>query len=514
MHLKIENVSLAETRKDEGWARIQFDISWDKSWKNKVNCDGVWFFAKFREGDGPWKHVDLKAKSKKDFDYTDQAPEGFSKGSGADTGMWVPETKKGGFIFRTKGEGSVKSGKVTLVWDCSQAGVKDFSGVEVKVFGVEMVYVPQDRFCLGDPDGPDGPANCFYVYYNNGPYLVQSEDEIRVAEEEDHLYCGRVAGPVGKNSRFDEPPFTIPATFPKGYAAFWVTKYELSTQHYVDFLNCLTRGQQKNHVAADISKDTVENTHVMSNTKEETLRQSITCPASGNGTDKPVVFSTNAPARACNIICWADSMAYASWAGLRPITEMEYEKANRGTADPIPYEFSWGSTRMGRIEGVEGKDGSGYEIKLPKNKLVNCCVDGGIGPMHRGKQKKPKHPGLLGPVSCGVFSNSMVEGYSERENSGASFYGAMELCGNVWITCVSVGHEVGRSFTRVHGDGTLDEDGYANISTWPDKNAEGTGARGGVWVSPGCIYVCMARRQAGYHPKSERRMNGGIRLGF
>ena len=87
MRLKIGNVSLEK----EG--KIQFDLSWDEAWKNNINCDASYIFAKFKKDDDQWKHINLKSQSKNDFNYTDQTPEGFSVGtekSGAKMGMWIP----------------------------------------------------------------------------------------------------------------------------------------------------------------------------------------------------------------------------------------------------------------------------------------------------------------------------------------------------------------------------------------------------------------------------------------
>lgn len=512
--LKVEHISL-----QQGKEVISFDVSWIEAWKNHVNCDGAYLFAKYRIGDGAWKHVTLKSSSKTQFNYTDQTPTGFSKGTGgtsAEMGMWVPATQKGLFIFRTQGQGDVRTENVSLVWDIKKDGVtkKDLGKAEIRVLGLEMVYVPQAPFYLGDPDGPDGPANCFYTYYNAGAYYVKSEDSIKVDAKEGYLYSGRAYPPeVGKNSR-DEVPFTIPAEFPKGYNAFWIMKYEMDSQHYVDFLNLLTRKQQQARVASDISGDKVASIYVMTNTPEERLRNNIVCMASGNGTDKPIVFSTKAPSRVVNFIEWADQAAYADWAALRPLTEMEYEKTCRGTAKPIPNEYAWGTTRIGRVEAFKGVDGSGQETKLPDSGIVNACFDGGIGPMHRGKQAVLKHEGFVGAVSAGLFARTQHEGVPKRENDGAAFYGALELSGNAWDVFVTLGHPKGRAFQRVSGDGELDANGDASVPTWPAKDAQGIGARGGVWVSPGAIYLCMARRQAGADGHVGRRENGSIRLGF
>jgi hypothetical protein len=46
-------------------------------------------------------------------------------------------------------------------------------------------------------------------------------------------------------------------------------------------------------------------------------------------------------------MCWADCATYADWAGLRPMTELEYEKSLRGPRVPEPEECGssfWGGS--------------------------------------------------------------------------------------------------------------------------------------------------------------------------
>ena len=49
---------------------------------------------------------------------------------------------------------------------------------------------------------------------------------------------------------------------------------------------------------------------------------------------------------ACNFLNWADGAAYADWAGLRPMTELEYVKASRGTRSPVVNEYAWSTTNL------------------------------------------------------------------------------------------------------------------------------------------------------------------------
>lgn len=515
-HLKVENGMISEVNTEKKTAKVQFNVSWDNSWKNDVNCDGVWVFAKFQAADGQWKHVDLKSASGAAFDYTDRTPETFSRGEGPDMGMWVPEEMKGAFLFRTKGSGTAVSKNVQLIWDYAKAGVADdqIMKTKIKIFGLEMVYVPQDQHYVGDPKGPNGPDNALYTYPDNGAYLIKSEDPILVDMVDGSLYCDQ------DNPRSREnTPFTIPEAFPKGYKAFWVMKYELTSQQFVDFLNSLTRKQQQGMVEADISGDEIKNYYVKTNSEEEHLRNAIVVAKKGNGTAEPVRFYTYAPARTVNFMSWSNIAAIGDWTGLRPITELEYEKAARGPGEPLVNELAWGvsmvdAEKIGRVQTFDGADGSGYEKKVPQQGVVNACFGGGIAPFDVGKKTVPDNPGFEGPVSGEIFENSQPEGVPERINTGASYYGVRNLSGNVWERCITLGHQLGRAYDAQHGDGALDDEGFANVPNWPGKDGAGAGNRGGVWSSPEPKYLRLALRFAANFPKSEDGKNSGCRLGF
>lgn len=515
-HLKIENGMISEVNTEKKTAKVQFNVVWDNSWKNDINCDGVWVFAKFQTADGLWKHVNLRSASGTAFDYADHTPEMFAKGDNADLGLWVPEEMKGAFLFRTKGNGATVSKNVQLVWDYAKDGVADdqIMKTKIKIFGLEMVYVPQDQHYIGDPKGPNGPDNALYTYPDNGAYLIKSEDPVLVDMVDGALYCDQ------DNPRSREnTPFTIPAAFPKGYKAFWVMKYELTSQQFVDFLNSLTRKQQQSMVEADISADEIKNYYVKTNSEEEHLRNAIVVAKKGNGTTEPVKFYTYAPARTVNFMSWSNIAAIGDWTGLRPITELEYEKAARGPGEALVNELAWGVTmdeadKIGRVQTFDGPDGSGYEKKVPQDTVVNSCFGGGIAPFDVGKKTVPDNPGFEGPVSGEIFENSMLAGVSERLNNGTSFYGVRNLSGNVWERCITIGHQLGRAYDAQHGDGVLDEEGFANVPNWPGRDGAGAGNRGGVWSSPAPKYLRLALRFAANFPKSEDGKNSGCRLGF
>jgi hypothetical protein len=87
------------------------------------------------------------------------------------------------------------------------------------------------------------------------------------------------------------------------------------------------------------------------------------------------------------------------------------------------------------------------------------------------------YDGLLsGPVRAGSFA-SLNYGGASRELSGGTYYGAMEMSGNVDERAVTTGSSGGRDYTGVHGDGVLDSGGGANQSNWPTTT--GASTRGG-----------------------------------
>lgn len=515
-HLKIDKVILAEVNTQTKTAKVQFNVSWENSWKNEINADGAWLFAKYRTPEGLWKPVMLKNASTTVFDQTDHTPTLFSKGDGADIGMWVPQERTGGFLFRTKGAGTVLSRNVQILWDYSKEGLSDAQLMQssVQVFGLEMVYVPHGEFYVGDPKGPNGPDNSFYTYPDNGSYQIKSEAPVLVDKVDGALYCDQ----DNPRSR-EDVPFTIPEAFPKGTNPFWIMKYELTSQQFVDFLNTLTRKQQQSMVEADISQDEIKNYYVKTNSAEEHLRNAIVTAKRGNGTIDPVKFYTYAPARAVNFMSWSNIAAIADWAGLRPITELEYEKAARGPGKPLVNELSWGVAmedieKIGRVDTFDGADGSGYERKVPQKGVVNACFGGGIAPFDVGKKTVPDNPGFEGPVSGEIFENSLQGDVTDRINTGASYYGVRNLSGNLWERCVTIGHSQGRVFDGRRGDGLLDPEGFSDVPSWPGKDGAGAGNRGGVWSSPEPKYLRISLRFAANFPKSEDGKNSGCRLGF
>jgi len=163
------------------------------------------------------------------------------------------------------------------------------------------------------------------------------------------------------------------------------------------------------------------------------------------------------------------------------MTELEYEKACRGTANPVANEYAWGDTTIHASAYTITNDGQ-----------ANATVDNSTT---AGNASYSTTDGSTnGPLRCGIFADAD----SDRQEAGASYYGVMELSGNLYERAVTIGNATGRGFTGVHGDGSLDGSGDANVSAWPGTNAEGAGFRGGIWYFGTAYLRVSARASAAY----------------
>jgi Uncharacterized conserved protein len=220
---------------------------------------------------------------------------------------------------------------------------------------------------------------------------------------------------------------TLASGFPTGFSGFYGMKYEVSQQQYVDFLNSLPAAQAQARAYVDGAD-----------------RSGISYVAPADGVAG--YYTTSTPYVANNYMNWIDAAAYLDWAGLRPMTELEYEKASRGYAEPVADGYAWGSTTI-----TSTGDASNYSNLGEAGESVsqgNAVYDG-------------SNPG--GPARVGIFAGAATS----REQAGAGYWGMMELSGNVGEMIVTVGNDAGRGFTGLHGDGLLSGTGEATVASWP-----------------------------------------------
>jgi hypothetical protein len=250
----------------------------------------------------------------------------------------VPDGKDGFtgvFLQRAAaGAGSVTAKGVTVVAElpagAGAAGIPD-----LRAFGIEMVYVPEGPFALGSGGTEE---NRFYQYtdgsQNTRPYRVQDAGPVPTGPQRGRLWATGLrpdAGDAGELS----------VAYPNGYRAFYCMKH------------CVRQGQFAGFLGM-----------------QSVVQSAIMAYRGGSG---PVLYRH---VTGGSSLTWWMGSVFGAWAGLRPMTDLEYEKACRGAREPQPDEAGpsvWGIRHLNTGEmsfftvtaadpvgrGFQGTHGSG-----------------------------------------------------------------------------------------------------------------------------------------------------------
>ena len=481
------DVSLTGQIPANDYTYVQFDIAWNNSWRIEGgNWDAVWIFVKYQlSGSSEWNHAHLNTTASNHRLNGTPLPTGDLACAAASDGTGV-------FLYRASpGTGDVSWTDVELRWDYGTDSLADDAIVRVKVFAIEMVYIPQASFYVGDADNDQ--ANCFHDGDDTGPYHVTSEGAITVGTGDGQLYYDQDNGWAGDRGT------PIPGAFPKGYDAFYCMKYEISHRQYAEFLNTLTQPQQETRTRDTLSSEDAAGHYVMIGEDITAVTDRQCIKAGSNPADgQPYTFGCDLDGDgnlnetndgqwiACGFLSWGDSAAHADWAGLRPCSELEFEKICRGDEGVVDDEYAWGNANVAS---------SAYTLSNPGEAAEAIHTNYASEPI--GNTLRWSTAGSIdGPVRCGIFADSD----STRAEAGASYYGVMEMSGNLWEQVVTVGNGTGRSFTGSHGDGALTSVGEANVGDWPGSDGVGRGFRGGGWVDSGDCQRVSDRIVANYIP--------------
>ena len=441
------NVQITGTSVDTSTGKITFNLKWDNSWKTTIapaNFDAVWVFVKYQDcADKLWKHADLSTVSGDHTTATLLKIDAVTDG-------------KGVFVHRNAdGGGNIGATSVTLKMNIA-AG--NYTNYNFKVFGVEMVNIPQTTsYWIGD----GAAASAFTKYEITGNGSISS-------------------AAIGTGN-------SAPSAFPKGWNGFYSMKYEVSQEQYVEFLNTLTYGQQARRSIASPNAATA--TFAFDNS----YRNGIKIKVPGSNAAIPAVYGCDLTPGdfddlndgqniAMDWLSYADATAYLDWAALRPMSEMEFEKICRGPITPVASEYAWGTIDLANIvpAGVvnAGQANEGY------NAVANGRANWGA--LFNGTVLN-----YLAPTKVGFTAT----GASGRLSASASYYGVMEMSGNVGEFAVAAKTAGGSTYTGVLGDGELSTnaatDGDSNQSLWPDNL--------GVLVRGGHFY-------AGYNQNNSARL--------
>ena len=501
-NIQISNITLTGQNIASDFTMVQFSLEWENSWRVSVgpsNWDAAWIFVKYRVGTGPWLHAFLNDTGHNTGTGTAATiTSGLMNSANAFGATSNPAM--GVFVHRSEvSAGPFTQTNLQIRWNYGNNGIPEGQAVDIKVFAVEMVYVPSGAFQVGD--GNVAPASYQGQFTNiptTSPRTISSEATLTLG--------GTTSGNLGNNENMGVYPAddfmsnttqTLPAAFPKGYNAFYCMKYEISQGQYRDFLNVLTYGQQVSRTAtlptsasgmgALVNNNSGRNGIDVQTSGNATTSASALygCNLNGDVNFNDAVDGENLP---CNFLTWMDGAAFADWASLRPMTELEFEKACRGTLTPVANEFALGTTSFTAPAEISL---SGQNNEVASNISLGANLNTG------------NNVNIGGPLRVGSFATTN----STRLLAGASFYGIMELSGNLFERTVTVGNPAGRIFTApIHGNGLLTSDGFCDNTLWPGydpstfkvSGASGAGSRGGSW-SDTVVLITRSRVSSRYH---------------
>jgi len=311
-------------------------------------------------------------------------------------------------LRRTSNGFGTVSGTVTLkVSNLPATGTYD-----VRVIAIEMIFIPQGAFYAGDATSP----YCIRTSNtDNSPIQITSEAALPTISN------------LGDNTNY-----SLTANFRKGFAAFYIMKYEISQGQYTDFLNTIGQNQASNRFP-----------NAYNSGRNRVGYNALT-------TD----YSTDRPDRAMNCINWSDFVAYLDWAALRPLTELEYEKACRGPLAPVPSEFAWGTISFTPGVTLSGAE-DGTETFTDPGANMRRITDGITG-----------GDGGQGPARVGIFATPST---NTRAAAGASYWGVLNLSDNLgkYYHRYVAGQSSRSPDNGIPwGDGNLTAGGDANTPNW------------------------------------------------
>lgn len=455
-NLNITNVSL--TGATSTTIQVQYNMFWDGSWRDAENWDATWVFVKYSTDNGiNWLHATLSST-------------GHVAGNATPSPTLAPsQDLLGAFVYRS----SVSTGTFTITgqqlqWNFTANGLNQTQAAAalIRVFGIEMVYIPLGHYALGDGMNNTGTASpsssAFRRNVTNRAVYITDQLSDSIQDPIASIFF-RVDGDNGIDLNNDGVISTWPTdapNYPTGFMPFYCMKYEITQGQYADFLNTLTYAQQTLRVN-NSTNIAGQNASDGTTTALPTSRYNIFVQTIGVNPTTPRIYSATRPDRACGWLNWMDGCAYADWSGLRPMTEMEFEKAVRGPQPPLQAEFAGRVITQTQLTAITAGAENGQEVTTNTAQNYSnpsAAVTGGDAG--------------TGPVRAGIFAKSATT----RAQSMATFYGVMDMSGGLTENVVGFHNLAGRSFTGVHGNGVLHSTGAADVNFWPGINGNSNAA--------------------------------------
>ena len=538
---QVKVVKVGDEQRDT--AIILFDISWDHSWRDSENWDAAWVFVKYYDvSECAWHHCWLCPTA---------GTFGVGRTNGREPVMTIEksycgaavngsESREqrgiGAFLFNkneTPGDGVSNNWQnVKVSWLMGDQGVAKENVQYIKVFAIEMVFVPTAQFDIGDGnktftlfsdsgterfDCANTGANRLWAFITPRPFLVTGD---AIPEGMFYVYaqsCNYRSGGRSWLGRFKwdswdgnhhygvsyESHYSgtcnlcnggevyqyytwLPITYPLGYRAFYCMKTEVSQQLYTEFLNTLPfRVEGYEEEGTDDGHPRYPNKYLQNRFNIKRTSEKFICDANNDNVGDQF---NDGQWIACNWMNWQDCEAFADWAGLRPMTELEFEKACRGPMPhmvPVLNEYAWGTNTIVPPDQNTPIDNS-LKNTINEQMLINNqqgkmpnCVYMGDDPAWKAQ--------LTGPTISGQFARNSTS----RQAAGATYYGILDMSGNVWEACLSVYLNASSAHPNhtfrydAHGDGELTAACAANAFLSTAYNGQKYGQRGGGWDTYG-----------------------------
>lgn len=430
-NIQISNVSIASQSTALNFYMIEFDLSWENSWRTSTlesNHDAAWVFIKFtRKNQQAWTQARLTITPGANDGHI--APAGCTIEAATNTyGTNAATTGVGVFIYRSAdGIGDVDFQNIQLRWNYGSSAIGDDEEVEISVHAIEMVYVPQGSFYLGD----GGTTNRLKAGPTSEPFQITSETSLYILGGTSASAITAIASPSNYIDDFNTTTVRIlPSAFPKGYDAFYCMKYEVSQGQYAEFLTTLT-------------------------TTQRLLLDDVPSITSGS-----YFAVADNPWRALDGLTWLQVASYLDWAGLRPMSELEFEKACRGPLEAVEREYAWGNASW--------QQDTDLLYSFANSGTRNEIITGNLG-VNTGNAQLVSPTNGKYAVRCGIFAASAEN--KTRQETGATYWGIMEMTANTWEAVIPISNADTRGFTGLHGNGIILSSGNfsGNLQTdWAD----------------------------------------------
>ena len=341
---------------------VSFSVSQSNTFSTPTNTcstdtakDCAWIFMKYSTNSktGPWNHCTIT---------------GVSSGDDASTTIQSVSDSKGVFIFANANRSQWTSGNVTVRWNFGADGLGSTlpSEIRFRVMGIEMVYISTGSYV-----------------YNVGGIGGSGSNNFGAGSQVVVASTGDV--PTGCSNNW-----------PNGYRAFYLAKYEVSQRQYADFLNTVDPNGTSGSAYYDVTQYNQNQYYILIDISRQIGDRYFVASGMDN--------------IGCNCMSDSDSKAYAAWSGLRPMTEMEFERAGRGCNNTNIWP--WGNVDPSSGNTQDNRSGTSYHCELY---YANCVIGSNVGPVGQ------------------YLSGLNISGSPQTRTSaqtGASPYGIADLSGN------------------------------------------------------------------------------------